>query len=404
MLRSAELQIAYHDRIDKAREFLKEHEAADGTMTAQDAATFAKMEKEIRDLKAQAQAESFKEEKEDMTFFEHMEMGKARLIPSDDFEDEPATSSAKPYVSCRKYKENFFKAMRKKFKAGDTVKLVEGSPTQGGYLVPSEFNDEIQSALEEENVIRQMATVISTESEHLIPYVSTKPAATWISEGQTINLTTETFERITLGAHKLGAAITLSNELLADSQYDLQAHLTLEFAKSLARKEEEAFLLGDGDGQPTGILTTFAANSDCWKETQSSGLTADDLINLQYSVPRAYRKNACWLVSDETMALIRRLKDSTQNFIWQPSLTESEPARLLGRPIYSSPYMPSPDSGKIAVIFGDWEYYVIAERGQRTCRALRELFALQDVSAFLMLERIDGKLTDAQALRGLKIK
>lgn len=303
------------------------------------------------------------------------------------------------------YNQNFFNAFRSKFSNAATLKLHEGTLPQGGYLLPTEFAQTIQSALEEENAIRKIATIISTESEHLIPYVATKPTANWISEGQTIDLTTETFDRLTLGAHKLATAITLSNELLADSYYDLQAHLTLEFAKSLAKKEEEAFLGGDGSGKPTGILTTIAANSDCWKETQTAGIiSADDLINLQYSVRRPYRRNACFLTSDETLAQIRKLKDSTQNFIWQPSLLESEPARLFGQPIFTSPYMPSPESGKICVLYGDFSYYVVAERGQRMARALRELFALQDISAFLMVERIDGKLTDLEAIRGLKIK
>ena len=313
--------------------------------------------------------------------------------------------SDKRGVQGEEYNQNFFNAFRSKFSNEATLKLREGSLPQGGYLLPSEFAQTIQSALEEENAIRKIATTISTESEYLIPYVATKPTANWISEGQTIDLTIETFDRITLGAHKLGTAITLSNELLADSYYDLGAHLTLEFAKSLARKEEEAFLGGDGNGKPTGILTTIAANSDCWKETQNAGtISADDLINLQYSVRRSYRCNACFLTSDETLAQIRKLKDSTQNFIWQPSLLESEPARLFGQPIYTSPYMKSPESGKICVLYGDFSYYVIAERGQRMARALRELFALQDISAFIMLERIDGKLTDLEAIRGLKIK
>lgn len=309
------------------------------------------------------------------------------------------------------YHRNFFNALRSKFKNDATLKLSEGSLSQGGYLIPSQFADKIQSALEEENSIRKIARVISTRSEYLMPYVATKPTATWISEGQQIDLTTETFERMTLGAHKLGAAITLSNELLADSLYNLEAHLVQEFSRAIARAEEEAFITGAPESlsgtvtRPTGILTTINENSDYYKETQNAGtITADDLINLQYSVRRPYRRNACYLTSDETLAQIRKLKDSTQNFIWQPSLLESEPPKLFGQPIYTSPYMPAPDSGKTCVLYGDFNYYVIAERGQRTCRALHELFALQDISAFIMLERIDGKLTDKNAIRGLKIK
>lgn len=308
-------------------------------------------------------------------------------------------------VQGNEYKQNFFNAFRSKFSNEATIKLREGSLPQGGYLIPSEFDAAIQSALEDENAIRKIARIISTQSEHILPYVASRPAADWISEGQTIDLTTETFGRITLDAHKLGAVITISNELLADSYYDLTTHLSIEFTKAIARKEEEAFLTGDGNGKPTGILTTINSNSDYWKETQTTGtFNTDDLINLQYSIRRPYRKNASWLMSDETLAKIRKLKDSTQNFIWQPSFMENEPSRLLGQPVYTSPYMPAPETGKLAIFYGDFNYYVVAERGQRTIRALRELFALQDISAFLILERIDGKLIDNEAIRGLKIK
>lgn len=405
MLKSDELKQERSELIRKARNFLDTHEDKNGTMTATDAATYAKMEEAIQVLNTQIGAEVLEEGKRRMKFFEHMQGGQATPLSHDNFDDDTPRDSEKPYVSGWNYKNNFLKALRNKFRrAEDTAKLVEGSPTQGGYLVPTEFSDKIQSALEEENAIRQIATIITTESEHLIPFVVTKPEASWISEGQTIDLTTESFDRISLGAHKLGAAITLSNELLADSYYDLEEHLTLEFAKSVARKEEESLISGDGNGQPTGILTTIAANSDCYKTTRSAEISADDLINLQYSVRRPYRKNACWLCNDEVLSQIRKLKDTTQNYIWQPSLLENEPARIFGQPVYTSPYMPPAESGKIAVLYGDFSAYVIAERGQRTIRALRELFALQDVTAFLMLERLDGKLTDTDAIRGLKIK
>lgn len=328
-----------------------------------------------------------------------------------DSRETPAINfSRKIGIPGNEYEKNFFDAFRNKFSNEATLKLREGSLPQGGYLVPTEFHNGIQSALEEENVMRKIATVISTQSEYIIPFVTSKPTASWISEGETIQLTNEAFNRMSLGAYKLATAITCSNELLADSYYNLEAHLIYQFAKGLARAEEEAFLIGAPDettgtvSRPTGILTTIGGNSDCYKETTGAEITADDLINLQYSVRRPYRRNACFLTSDETLALIRKLKDSTQNFIWQPSTQEGEPSRLFGQPILTSPFMPSPESGKIAVLYGDFSYYVIAERGQRTVRALRELFALQDISAFLMLERIDGKLTDPEAVRGLKIK
>ena len=117
-----------------------------------------------------------------------------------------------------------------------------------------------------------------------------------------------------------------------------------------------------------------------------------------------YLKGAVWLINDESLAQIRKLQDSTKNFLWQPSLQESEPPRLLGDPVYSSPFMPTPQSGNIAILYGDFKnYFVIGERGSRVVKPLRELYAMSDLTAFLMIERVDAVLTDTNAVKGLYV-
>ena len=310
-------------------------------------------------------------------------------------------------VDGEEYKKQFFNAFRRKFQDSTTY-LREGVPAQGGYLVPTEFGDQIVSKLENENIMRQICTVVQTEANHEVVIQTVPPSAAWTAEGQNINLTTEEFDKITLGAHKLAAAVSVTNELLADSIYDLSAHITEEFAKALAAEEEKAFFVGDGQGQPTGIITTLSADSDCYLMTTDSYIRADDLIRLQYSLPRQYRRNACWLTNDVEFAEIRRIKTDDGHFIWEPSLSSEEPPRLLGSPIYSSPYIPYQRQGgensSIVLLYGDFKRgYYIAERGQRTVKALRELNALQDMTSFLMIERIDGKVIDKNAVKGLKI-
>ena len=110
------------------------------------------------------------------------------------------------------------------------------------------------------------------------------------------------------------------------------------------------------------------------------------------------------MINDESLAQIRKLQDSTKNFLWQPSLQESEPPRLLGDPVYSSPFMPTPQSGNIAILYGDFKnYFVIGERGSRVVKPLRELYAMSDLTAFLMIERVDAVLTDTNAVKGLYV-
>lgn len=163
------------------------------------------------------------------------------------------------------YREKFFNAVRGKFQNNAVNYLREANMPDGGYLVPAEFHRDIVSSLEEENVLRRIGTVFSTESTHKIPVVASKPAANWISEGETINFSSETFDSVTIEAFKLAVSIKVSNELLQDSFYPIEEHLTREFSLAMGRAEEDAFLNGTtAQGatakNPTGILPTLATS------------------------------------------------------------------------------------------------------------------------------------------------
>ena len=302
------------------------------------------------------------------------------------------------------YHRNFIAAFRTNFKnAGEYLR--EGELADGGYLVSTSFNEEIISKLQSENVLRQICRVIQTESTHRVPVVASQPAANWIGEGDEITISSASFSTVTLEVHKLAACLLTSNELLQDAYYDLEAFLSEELARAFARAEEEAFLTGDGtDNQPTGLLTTLAQSATSTLQTTSTTLSADDLITLAYSVDRPYRSNASWLMSDATLSLVRKLKTTDQQYIWEPNFASEDPPKILGYPVHTSNFMPPATSGNICVIFGDFSAVTIAERGNRQVRPLREKFALSDKTAFLCLERVDCALTDRHALRGLKIR
>ena len=111
-----------------------------------------------------------------------------------------------------------------------------------------------------------------------------------------------------------------------------------------------------------------------------------------------YRKNAAFIMNDATVAKIRTLKDNNGAFMWQPSLTEKEPDRLMGYALYTSPYCPA---DKIA--FGDYSYYNIGDRGTRSFKQLTELFAGNGMIGFVAKERVDGKLILPEAVQILTV-
>ena len=309
------------------------------------------------------------------------------------------------------YHKNFIDAIRGGFRNDAAEYLREGIDSKGGYLVPQEMNDAIVTKLREENVMRQLATVITTESKHKIPILASQPSASWIAEGQEIPLKDETFSQVELDAHKLAAGVKVSNELLQDSYYNLEDFFIQEFGKSLAAAEEDAFINGGADSdtsnRPTGILTSL--DSDNYVASSSTNqFSIDDLIDTVYSLPRPYRQNASWLMHDSFLQKIR-LQKSDYQYFWQPSLVDNEPEKLLGYPVFTSPFMPQTPAtqnaaGKPIALFGDFSRYYIADRGTRIFKPLFELFAISDLSAFLMIERVDGRLIDKNAVKILKYK
>ena len=383
--------------VKTARNFLDEHTDKDGKISQKHAKTFEEMEGEIKLMTTQIENEMARP----LT-------APVLLDPNANYFGGTKSHNNKKFgVTGKAYQQNFFEQFQHGFKTAQNV-LQESVPTNGGYLIPTEFHDEIITALTGENVLRQISRVITTSTQHEVVIQATAPTADFIGEGQNINLSTETFNKKTIGAYKLAAGCSVTNELLADSFYDIEQHLLTEFSKAIGTREENAFLNGDGNGQPLGILLTMDADTTTTITSSGTAITADDVINLAYSLKRPYRKNACWLMNDTTLAEIRKLKDATQNYIWTQNLLTDDnnlpSMNLLGFPVYTSEYMPSIESEKIPILFGDFTRFIIGQRGEMTFKPLHELHALQDLSTYLLIERIDGVLADSQAIKGLKMK
>ena len=286
-----------------------------------------------------------------------------------------------------------------------TNTLQESVSADGGYLVPAEWDSQLVKILQEENVMRRLSKIITTSGEHKINIQATQATAYWVAEGAPVTQSNMTFAQKSLDAHKIAAHSVVTNELLFDNAYNLESEIIEDFGRSLGRAEEDAFLNGDGSGKPTGLLTTALADSDCVTTTAGASISADDVINLVYKLKRPYRAKAAFLMNDSTLAAIRKLKDATQNFLWQPSLIQGEPERLAGYPVYTSAAFPTAESGKAAIAFGDfYQAYYIGDRGTRWFKRLDEKFADVFSTGFMMVERVDGLLVKNEAVRVLKIK
>lgn len=279
--------------------------------------------------------------------------------------------------------------------------LATGTDTGGGYLVPESFEALLLQALQEENVMRSpgMATVITSSNDRNIPVVDSHGIAYWTDEEGSFTESDEKFGLKTLRAHKATTLIKVSEELLQDNVFNLETYIRNEFARRMAALEEASFINGDGVNKPKGIVVDAQVGKTA---ASATAITSDELIDLLHSVKRPYRRKAKFMALDASIKAIRKLKDSTNQYIWQPGLQAGEPDNLLGHQIIPSADMPSMAAGNKSIIFGDFSYYWISDRAGRMFQRLNELYAEKGQVGFRAWQRVDGMLTLAEAVKALK--
>lgn len=383
---------------EAAKAFLDSHRTDKGVLSAEDDAAYSRMEQEITDLG------------KEISRMERLEALDAQMKKpvNQPLTGKPMSGRAIERIgrASDEYRTSFWDMMRSKAPLPSVVNaLQEGTDSEGGYLVPDEYERTLVEALEEENMFRQLAKVIRTSSgDRKIPVVATKGTASWIDEEGAYTESDDSFGQVSIGAYKVGTMIKVSEELLNDSVFDLESYIAKEFARRIGAKEEEAFFTGDGSGKPLGILAATGGAETGVTAASSTAVTADELMDLFYSLKSPYRKKAVWVLNDSTIKAVRKLKDSTGQYLWQPSLVAGTPDTLLGRPMKTSAYMPVIAAGAKTIAFGDFSYYWIADRQGRSFKRLNELYAANGQVGFLGFQRVDGKLVLSEAVKVLAQK
>jgi len=304
------------------------------------------------------------------------------------------------------YKSAFWQKVKNRYVPYEVMNALKvGVDSEGGYLAPDEFEKTLVQSLEEANIFRKIARVIQTSSgERKIPVVASHGTAAWLEEGAKIPETNAAFGQVTLGAYKMGAQMKASEELIQDSVFPIDTFIAQEFGRLTGAFEEEAFFVGTGSTQPTGIFAETGGAEIGITAQSATAITFDEIYDLYYSLKAPYRRNAVWLMNDSTVKAIRKLKDSNGQYLWQPSTGASTPDTLLNRPIYTSSYAPEVATGKKPIAFGDMSYYWIADRQGRSIKRLDEKYADEGMVGFIVTERVDGKLILPEAVKVLKMK
>ena len=397
MSKIMELRAKRNTLWEQTKDFLEKHRGENGLVEASAVEKYNKMASEVQALGAE---------------IERLEQQAALDAALSAPTSKPVTNApgakntphANP-TATDEYKGAFWDMIRNK---GDQLAvrnaLSVGEDTEGGYTVPDEFERRLIQALEENNIFRQMATVIKTNSgTRKIPIANDTMEAQWIDEGEEIPETDTRFGQTTLSAYKLGTMIKISNELLHDSAFDLASYIAARFGVAMGNAEERAFFTGDGNKKPLGILDETGGAKLGVTAASQTAITFDEIFDLYYSLKSPYRRNAQFVCNETLLLQLMKIKDKNDNYIWKPSLDIAKPDTILGRPIRTSSFMPAVAKGERVLLFGDMKNYWVADRQARTFRRLNELYARTDQVGFLTTQRVDGRLILPESVKVLKM-
>ena len=280
--------------------------------------------------------------------------------------------------------------------AAEMRDLSKGTATAGGNTVPTSFYGQLWAHLIETAALVNYATVIRTESgENLeFPTTTAHSSGALTAENAGITESDPAFAKRTLGAYKYATLIQAPRELIDDTGVDLEGYLSMQAGRAVGNALGAHLVTGDGSSKPTGIMTSTTLGVT--GATSVAGVfTADNLIDLYYSVISPYRNSskAAWLMRDATLATVRKLKGSDNNYLWVPGLAGA-PDTILGKPVATDPNVAATAIGAKSVAFGDMSaYYVRLAGGIRFERSDEYAFNA-DQATFRCIVRGDGVLLD----------
>lgn len=317
------------------------------------------------------------------------------------------------------HKTDFAKYFRKGDVSQVMTKIEEkalsaGSNPDGGYTVPIQVEMSMNRLLSEAGNFRAIAQVQSiTTGLFQKPFNLGGAAAGWVGEQTARPQTTApTLARFTFPVHELYAMPAATQTLLDDSAINVEEWLANEVRITFSEQEEQAFVTGNGVAKPMGFLSypTVLDTSWVWEKlgyilTGVSGALdaneADDLIDLVYTIKAGYRANARWIMNRLSLAMLRKIKDGNDNYIWQPGMTLGQPSSILGYPVTESEEMPDFAADSFPIAFGDFRSgYLIVDR--IGIRVLRDPFTAKPFILFYTTKRVGGGVQNFEAIKLLK--
>lgn len=282
----------------------------------------------------------------------------------------------------------------------EELKTLQVGAGTGGILAPEAHSNVVIQKIIEHSPIRGLASTINMGGGLLkLPRLVSEVAPSPVGELDDRPEAEPTFEEISISPFEMAVIVPVSRILLEDSQVDLNAFLAAHLGKKFGQKEATWFVNGNGTSQAEGVLTNTEIGVN-----EVEVLDADALIDTFYSIKSAYSARGSWVMSRAVMSHVRKLKDSTGAYLWQPAISASAPPTILGRPVYESHDMAGPTAGSIVAAFGDFaEGYMIADRVGLEINADAVTGWANGIVKIQARRRVGGRVVLPEALTKLKI-
>lgn len=267
----------------------------------------------------------------------------------------------------------------------------------GMYPLPSGSSKKFEDEITKESVMRQICTIVDFKSTTGQLHTSEfDDKASFLAEGDDVPVTDikDDFSKTSVGRHKMATILKASAEFVQDTAFDLEKYLAHRLGVTFARSEDDGFLNGSTNIEPKGLLSENGADTG----VTTTDITYANILSLYFSIEAKYRKNAVWLMNDNTALALKNLKDDSGNPLWKDS-----DDTLLGHKVYISEYMPDIEAGEKPIAFGDFSYYWIIRRSVIKAKALSELFILNGQIGFSFVRFIDGLLINSSAVKVMEI-
>ncbi|MFG2056683.1 phage major capsid protein [Micromonospora sp. NPDC048930] len=287
----------------------------------------------------------------------------------------------------------------------DTRAQTSASDVAGGFLVPDSFWDRMTEVMKAFGGIAAYAETITTGTGADLPWVTLDDTG---NEGEFLGENDDVTEGpdLKFGGRKLKAHIVSSRmvkwpfALLQDAAVDVDGLMSRKLGERIGRRTARAWITGTGVEQPEGLLTN-AVVGKTGAAGQVTAVTYDDLVDLEHSVDPAYRNsNSRYVFHDQTLKVLRKLKDADQRPLWIPVPAAGMPATINGRPYAIDNSMPVPAANAQSIVYGDIRSaYVIRIVKGITLMRLNERYAEKLQAAFLSFARTDGCVQDRNAYR-----